>query len=156
MLIYIMRHGQAQLHAQSDEARPLTQQGLRDVHYAALWLKTQTLSFDIALTSPYLRAQQTAEAIQAVVPAVQHALDSTLIPIGDETQAVDYLSYLCRQGVKSVLLVSHMPLVGELVRGLTHQPVSTVFATSDIVCIDAKMIHEQLTGKIVARYTKES
>lgn len=156
MLIYIMRHGQAQIHANSDEARPLTQQGLRDVHYAALWLKTQTSSFDIALISPYLRAQQTAEKILAVVPAVQHASDSTLIPSGDETQAVDYLSYLCSQGVQSLLLVSHMPLVGELVRELTHQPASTVFATSDIVCVDVKMNHEQLAGKIVARYTKES
>ncbi len=73
------------------------------------------------------------------------ALDNTLnnveiwngiTPYGNATLVADYLSVLQEQGVESVLLVSHLPLVGSIVSELYGKRNPISFYPSTIVQID--------------------
>lgn len=59
----LVRHAQADdpVPDQSDWERPLTKRGLRDAEEMARRLKTQRLKPDLVLSSPAIRARQTAE-----------------------------------------------------------------------------------------------
>ncbi|MDR2224434.1 MAG: phosphohistidine phosphatase SixA, partial [Providencia sp.] len=63
MQVYIMRHGDAALHAASDAERPLTQKGIDESILMAEWLKNRGIVSDTVLVSPYLRALQTEQTV---------------------------------------------------------------------------------------------
>ena len=67
MELYILRHGLAgesgDPHYPDDSQRPLTAEGKRKMHQAAQGIKAMGITFDLAFTSPYLRARQTAEIV---------------------------------------------------------------------------------------------
>jgi len=64
MNIYLLRHGiaLAETNASSgqDHERPLSSKGIKRMRKAAKGLQRLNLSFDIVLTSPLVRAPQTA------------------------------------------------------------------------------------------------
>ncbi|MFC0323871.1 phosphohistidine phosphatase SixA [Gallibacterium melopsittaci] len=118
MDIFIMRHGEAGFSAFNDKDRPLTARGEEQASEQGLWLVKQMLPEQV-LVSPYLRAKQTYQYVQ------QHFSHSiltetwdNLTPHGNPELVVDYLETLQQQGVKSVLIVSHLPLVDEIVTAL--------------------------------------
>jgi phosphohistidine phosphatase len=47
-----------------------------------------------------------------------------------------YLQALAQKGVKSALVISHLPLVGYLVSELCPQEAPPMFATSAIACVN--------------------
>ena len=51
----------------SDAARPLTDEGIRKTRLAAEGLKRMDIAFDRILTSPWLRAAQTASILSEVL-----------------------------------------------------------------------------------------
>ena len=61
---------------------------------------------------------------------------SGITPYGNATLVADYLSVLQKQGVESVLLVSHLPLVGSIVSELYGKRNPISFYPSTIVQID--------------------
>ena len=65
--LYFLRHAIAaernSTKYKDDNLRPLTAQGQRKMHRAALGMKTLGLSFGAIISSPYLRAQQTAKIV---------------------------------------------------------------------------------------------
>src|SRR5215472_12589652 len=67
MNLFILRHGLAVepgTHRLSrDSDRQLTPKGKRKVREVARAMKAMGLSFDLILTSPYVRARQTAEIV---------------------------------------------------------------------------------------------
>ena len=67
MELYILRHGLAGEFGDprypDDSQRPLTAEGKRKMLQAALGMKALGINFDMALSSPYLRARQTAEIV---------------------------------------------------------------------------------------------
>src|SRR4029434_10395463 len=67
MNLYLMRHGIAvaadQPGIESDSGRPLTAKGTKRMRQAARGLRRLGVSFDTVLTSPFLRARQTAEIV---------------------------------------------------------------------------------------------
>lgn len=138
MQIFIMRHGEAQLHAPSDAERPLTSQGEMLSTQAAAWLGSKVNSIDLVLVSPYLRAQQTLAAVRLALPLPANAeVLPELTPGGDERRIASYLHALGEQHeVKSVLLISHLPLVGNLVSELCPQLAPPMFVTSAIACVE--------------------
>lgn len=120
MKIFVMRHGEAEMLANSDRERCLTERGQQQATAQGIWLK-QTALFDKVIVSPYVRAQQTFQAIDRVYEhqlAVRMETWAGITPNGSPTMIIDYLALLAKQDIQSVLLVSHLPLVGEIVRGL--------------------------------------
>ncbi|MBV4365617.1 phosphohistidine phosphatase SixA [Erwinia sp. BNK-24-b] len=136
MQVFIMRHGDAALDAASDAVRPLTHCGCDESRQMAGWLNGQTVDIERVLVSPYLRAEQTLTTVREalILPAEQEVLPE-LTPGGDPGLVACYLQALAKEGVKSVLVISHLPLVGYLVSELCPQEAPPMFATSAIASV---------------------
>lgn len=137
MKIYIMRHGQAGMNAKTDEQRPLTEQGIEESIHMACWLAPQLGGkLDRVIHSNYLRARQTWQSICSELPkagAVEESGDIT--PYGDPAFVASYLTTLAAKH-DSILMVSHLPLVGYLVQSLCPAAGAPMFATSGLACIE--------------------
>jgi phosphohistidine phosphatase len=109
-----MRHGIAvtadQPGIESDSERPLTQKGLKRMRRAARGLRRLGISFDALLTSPLVRAHQTAEIVADTL-GLEAQLEE--IPELAPQSSVDHLiSRLTRfQDKEHILLVGHNPLL---------------------------------------------
>lgn len=137
MQVFIMRHGDAALEAASDSVRPLTLCGCNESRQMANWLNSQTPDIERVLVSPYLRAQQTLATVREAfpLPESQDVLPE-LTPGGDPEMVGCYLQALANEGVKSALVISHLPLVGYLVSELCPKEAPPMFATSAIACVE--------------------
>ena len=114
MKVWILRHGEAEGHAPTDAERNLTEHGRAEVLRSAAHLIGQPLGAIIA--SPYVRAQQTAQLVRDVLgfqPEIRTV--PWLTPDGDVQQVLKKLD-----SDDDVLLVSHQPLVGNLISFLQH------------------------------------
>ncbi|MGK8931998.1 phosphohistidine phosphatase SixA [Pluralibacter gergoviae] len=136
MQVFIMRHGDAALDAASDAVRPLTPCGCDESRLMAGWLKGQKVDIEHVLVSPYLRAEQT----MGVVGESMNLPDSVdvlpeLTPGGDVGLVSAYLQALANEDVASVLVISHLPLVGYLVSELCPGETPPMFSTSSIACV---------------------
>jgi phosphohistidine phosphatase len=112
--LWILRHGEAEAHAPSDAERNLTEHGRGEVLRSAAHLMGQPISAIIA--SPYVRAQQTAQLVRdalGFVPDIRTA--PWLTPDGNPLRVLEKLDT-----DDNVLLVSHQPLVGNLISFLQH------------------------------------
>lgn len=113
MKIIILRHGEAESHAESDATRNLTPYGQTQANSAGSCLKQLDLMPDVIWVSPLVRAQQTCAAVlDAMQCSVKPRTTELLIPEANPAQLVTELSQL---PFKTLLLVSHQPLVSALV-----------------------------------------
>ncbi len=137
MYVFIMRHGEAALAATSDATRELTPKGCQESQQMADWLSQQRSDIDCVLVSPYIRAIQTLKAVREslVLPDNVEVL-TELTPSGDIALVASYLHVLSTQGYQSVLVVSHLPLVGYLVSELCPGQTPPMFVTSGIACVE--------------------
>jgi len=138
MRIFIMRHGQAEVMAHSDQSRELTSHGKCEVEKMASWLVHQKMHFDAIFVSPYIRAQQTAKIVKNTL-ATSTSL-TTLDFITPEDSAKRMHNYIdcafSENSTESVLIVSHMPLVSYLVAEFTCGQHGPLFQTASIAEID--------------------
>ncbi len=143
MKVFIMRHGEAEHLAASDAERILTKRGQDQSIAVAQACERQGLSdFDKVLVSPYVRAKQTWQAISGVFSAgVNNVIEyEELTPYGDAGDAYQYISALAEaEQLESVLLVSHLPLVGYLTAEFVPDIAAPMFPTSGLVCIEYDM-----------------
>ncbi|MFG0410971.1 phosphohistidine phosphatase SixA [Pseudomonas sp. FYR_11] len=116
MKLWVLRHGEAEPRAKSDAERRLTAHGREQVVRSAAHLLGQPLQAIIA--SPYVRAQQTAALVHETLGFAKPLRTVPwLTPDGDVQQVIGEIE---RLGLEHVLLVSHQPLVGNLVGLLQH------------------------------------
>ncbi|OXR29972.1 phosphohistidine phosphatase SixA [Pseudomonas umsongensis] len=116
MKLWVLRHGEAEPHGSKphDSERELTANGREEVLRAAANLVGQPLTAIYA--SPYTRAQQTAQLVRDVLgfgPEIRTV--EWLTPEYDPDRVTDQL-----KSVTNALLVSHNPLVGNLLSYLQH------------------------------------
>jgi phosphohistidine phosphatase len=133
MQIYIMRHGQAEMMANSDSERALTDLGRSESEQMASSLAKQNVEFDAVIVSPYLRAQQTWESVRPFFPELFNVQTiKSLTPSGSARKSVNEILALQAIGVKSLLIVSHLPLVGYIVGELAPAAGVPAFSTSSV------------------------
>ncbi len=79
----------------------------------ANWLKGQKVDIERVLVSPFLRAEQTLDVVGDCMnlPAQVDVLPE-LTPCGDVGLVSAYLRALANEEIGSVLVISHLPLVG--------------------------------------------
>jgi phosphohistidine phosphatase len=116
MLLYLVRHGIAEDTPPSggDPERRLTQEGTLRTAMVAKGLKRTGATFDRIITSPYVRARQTAEIIARVTEYeddIDH--DVRLTPFGRPEQAADLVRE--HRDAASLLLTGHEPSMGEFI-----------------------------------------
>jgi phosphohistidine phosphatase len=119
MKLYILRHGDAgqngDPHYPIDAERPLTAKGIKRTKSLAHALAGLDVTFDMILTSPLVRAKQTAEFVERGMKLHgQLAVTAHLAPTGDIEKLIAQLNGI-RPSLKSVLLVGHEPYLSHLI-----------------------------------------
>ena len=96
MRLSLLRHGIAADRGspeyENDSERPLTPKGERRMRRIAKGIQASGLSYDLILSSPYLRAKQTAEIVAAGLSTPEGViLAETLTPEGNPRQLIETL-----------------------------------------------------------------
>ena len=120
MELYLMRHGiaVAKEDASEDFGRPLTDKGASRVRSAAKGIRRQGIEFDALISSPLVRARQTAEIVAGLMhqKGGVEELPSLAPDIPVEKLVADLARF---ENCDSVLLVGHEPLLSNAVAHLT-------------------------------------
>lgn len=107
------------LDVENDSKRQLTPKGKRQLRQTAAAMKQMGLRFDLILSSPYLRAKQTAEIVaESVKLKKQLKFSSALAPDGSPKNLIRELNE-SRPAPENVLLVGHEPYLSRLISLLT-------------------------------------
>jgi phosphohistidine phosphatase len=136
--LYLVRHGVAEDRGDAwpdDNKRPLTENGIARMRKAARGLARLGVSIDIVLSSPLVRARQTAEIVAGALdprPALVN-IDS-LAPDGSYAALAADLE---KHGRKPrIALVGHEPAIGELAARLLGSRHAIEFKKGAICRID--------------------
>lgn len=137
MKLLIMRHGTAEQHASSDAARALTPSGWQQSVAMARWLQTQPIVVEQVVASPTRRTQQTFEVLRSVLPQLTQLPQSLdLTPRGKVSPIIEQLQQDAALQLPVLLLISHMPLVSQLVGALCPHATAPQFSTSTLAAIE--------------------
>jgi len=134
--LWLLRHGEAQAQAPSDERRALTEHGRREVLDSLAQLSPLP---EAILASPYLRAQQSAAlAVQQLGYGGAVETVSWLTPDEDPREVADKL---CSRQEDSLLLVAHQPLLGALAGWLCegHRQAALAMRTASLACLEGDL-----------------
>ncbi len=114
MKLYLIRHGIAAdpTEYEKDELRPLTEEGKRKTQKIAKRLRELELEFDLILSSPLLRAKQTAQLLKNAGLCSKLEESKFLSPNGDIEGWFDWLLKWQAAGGESLALVGHQPDLG--------------------------------------------
>lgn len=117
MILYVIRHGRAEAAANQggDNERKLTPQGVEILQRSARGLIRKQVEVDRVFSSPVLRAKSTTEVL---VREMSWPPFETLPALSTSGSTDAILSALAGQGERLVI-IGHMPTVGELVGLLT-------------------------------------
>jgi phosphohistidine phosphatase len=113
--LYIIRHGLAGEHGTyaNDDERPLTDEGIKKTKRVAKRLHELDLQFELILTSPLVRARQTAEILKDANLSHQLQESAYLAPQGDFNGWLDWLRQWRAQGGNRLAIVGHEPSLSE-------------------------------------------
>jgi phosphohistidine phosphatase len=112
MDLYLIRHAEAEPKARAgkpDDERALTPEGHEQARALAEAFRGHGVALDVVVTSPLVRARQTAEAFQSFVETCEV---SPLLALGVRPGKV--ARYLRNLGKERVALVGHNPDLSEL------------------------------------------
>jgi phosphohistidine phosphatase len=124
--VYFIRHGIAAERGTyaNDDERPLVAKGVRKMQEVAARLKVMGLTFDTVLTSPLVRAQETAGFLLEAGLTDQVEIFKELAPGGNLEVWLSWLEAWQRSGKARLALVGHEPDLGcwaqVLVEGRNH------------------------------------
>jgi phosphohistidine phosphatase len=114
--LYLIRHGIAEERGEAwpdDTKRPLTDRGIARLKKEARALARIGVAFDVVLTSPLVRARQTADAVASTFEPRPPIVAIESLSPGGTYQAL--LADLEKQARRSrIALVGHEPGIGEL------------------------------------------
>jgi phosphohistidine phosphatase len=148
--IYLVRHGLAAEQGPdypNDEDRPLTDEGIERLRAQALGMRALRVRLDRVLTSPLLRAAQTAEVLAASL-----GCEAPLVPVdalrpGGRHDAL--MAALRRLGDdRTVALVGHMPSMGEIAARLIGATEPLPFKKGAVCCIEVDGLPPAQAGRL--------
>ena len=123
MEIYLLRHGIAedQSPTQQDAHRALTSEGVARLREVLTTVAKAGNAPQLILTSPYVRARQTAEIAREILKVKQDMVEThALTPMAQPREAWEEIRAL--RSESSILLASHEPLMGQLLGFLLGVP----------------------------------
>lgn len=155
MQVLIMRHGEAESPFAAglrDEDRQLTDTGHQQTRLAGEVLLREAFSPDLLWVSPYRRAQQTASNLLQSYTDIPLETQAAITPEGRPQQVLDLIS---KANVATLCLVSHQPLVANLVALLSGKDVFSVpsMAPASMVLLQAEELYAGLFDIIWHRHS---
>jgi phosphohistidine phosphatase len=149
MLLYLLRHAEAEPHRADDFSRKLTEKGEKQARRVGSFLHDNGLKPDLILSSPVLRAKQTAviaaDELQSGSPTEVPWLACGMNP----ERALSELAGYAKLG--SVMIVGHEPDFSALVAHLLDlgSSASVNISKASLTCIE---IPRAVTGSGVLRF----
>lgn len=136
--LYLIRHGVAEERGEAwpdDTKRPLTDRGVSRLRKEARGLARVGVAFDVMLTSPLVRARQTADAVAAAFePRPPIVVADSLAPGGSYQSVLADLEKQARRG--RIALVGHEPGIGDLAARLIGSRHAIEFKKGAVCRID--------------------
>jgi phosphohistidine phosphatase len=118
MDLYILRHaiaGDRESFDGPDSERPLTRQGRKKMRCIAKNLKKLDLKFDVILTSPFLRAKETAEIVAKEFHRENALKLSSHLKVGGDPASLVREINTSYKKFDNILLVGHEPYLSGLI-----------------------------------------
>jgi phosphohistidine phosphatase len=120
--LYLLRHAIAVERGTSgyedDSKRPLTKEGKTKMRANAQGMKSLSLTFDLILSSPYLRAKETADIVIETLKIKDNTiLTKNLIPDAPFEKLIREINGYSKKS-KNILLVGHEPHLSALISHL--------------------------------------
>ncbi len=136
--LYLIRHGLAEERGEAwpdDAKRPLTDTGMSQMRKAARGLARLGVSVDVVLSSPLVRARQTAEIVASALEPRPSLLNVDSLATDGSYQAV--IVDLEKHARKTrIALVGHEPALGELAARLIGSRHAIEFKKGAVCRID--------------------
>ena len=148
--LYFIRHGVAEERGDAwpdDNKRPLTEDGMSRMRKAVRGLARVGVCIDVVLTSPLVRARQTADIVAGGLnprPSIVN-IDS-LAPAGSYAAVVKDLEKHARKN--RIALVGHEPNIGELAGRLIGARMPLEFKKGAICRIDFEVFPPKGIGQL--------
>jgi len=146
MKIYLIRHSNAVDPGtpgyEDDSQRPLTEKGRDKMKDIASALKELNVKPDLIVTSPYVRARQTAEILAKVLKYKQElAFSDALVPMGSADNIIGEINE--KYSVDELVLVSHEPCCSALIGTLTAGNPDLAFNIKNggVCCLSSDDLH---------------
>jgi len=144
MNLYLIRHAIAEEESATgeDSQRNLTEKGAKKMRAIAKGLRALGVEFDFILTSPYVRAEQTADILADVFKMKKKvAVSENLTPMGDPDLLFAEINE--KYSVTSLAIVGHEPYLSTLVSLLTANgsPVDITFKKGGVCHLAAEDLH---------------
>lgn len=156
MQFYLMRHAEAEspgMFRGPDRDRPLSIQGLADVHTAAQLMEQAGLAISTVITSPFVRCWETARIVQGNLTDCVLKVDDSLA-CGAKAEAYRKL-ILTTQEKQPLLIVGHNPEISVFMCKLTGVPQyldNLAFEKGEMMYVDTGNLSEGWeTGRMIWR-----
>ena len=147
----VVRHGAAEDRAPTDGARALTAVGRAEAERAAQRVASLEPRADAIVSSPYLRALQTAEVVAGPLGlAGTVAVDEALLPDAPASGVRELLVRYAQH--RHVVLVAHEPILSAVCALLTGQPVAGLRRAEILSMRDNASSPEARTGQFSLRF----
>jgi phosphohistidine phosphatase len=149
--LYLIRHAVAAErgdHWPDDAKRPLTPGGMTKMRKAAKGFVKLGAEIDMILSSPLVRARQTADIVAQVLKAVPPVVVSdALAPAGTPAAVMQEIAKHARKG--RLALVGHEPNIGELAAQLIGTRTPIVFKKGSVCRIDFDVLPPKGHGQLI-------
>ena len=150
MLLYLLRHAEAEVLAASDAARRLTPKGEEQAAKVGKYCRHQGLEPSVVLTSPVTRARQTAEIVARGLGGTE-LVEVPWAACGmDPWKAMDELA--AYKKFPAVMLVGHQPDLGGLASALLGLGDVRVLRVRKALLIGIDVSHGFSTGVGVLQF----
>ena len=123
MILFFLRHGEAGMNFPSDFERELTNGGVDASLSIGAFCRKTNITFTNVISSPLIRAKQTAQEIVKYFSIIQIEESEFLTPDSDPKNLFNFLRSFTSDS--RVLLVTHEPFIGTCISALISGASST-------------------------------
>ena len=154
MKLHIIRHAQAVERSTDlpDDQRNLTCRGRKKFRQVAACLKKMAIAPDYILTSPLIRAVQTAEILSETIRFNGELQISAELAGGPDSDALSSLLQ-ARSSASEIVIVGHEPDLGELVGTLLRLPAPCSLPKGCVVSLEISLKKSGLTAELISLIT---
>lgn len=154
MELYVIRHAISEPLGKrnnfSDEKRSLTDEGRDRMREIAKGLRKLGVEFDLLLTSPLVRAVQTAEIVAGAFAVAKKEVRETVNLVPGASAEELFAELKGQTGVESVVLVGHQPDLGLVISTIIGSAAPSIqLKKGGVCCVNVTETVPALRGDLV-------
>jgi len=144
--LIIVRHAKAEKRSVEidDIERKLTKVGKSDAKEVAEYVTKAANKVDLLITSPALRAKETAEIFTKSFESKPKIVEEELLYEGEVEEIIEKISNITK-GYNNVIMFGHNPTFDELAKKLTGDDLH--LRKAGVICIEGESFDDILSGK---------